>query len=308
MLNALALGALTAAIFLLALLIVSNLQNRKAYLERMEGARAMVKRTKKVKAKREEIFKEINTLSEIDPNKTETLWLTELEFYQNIGETICAPTEKSIKRVTTLVTKLLSPYLALLSELSNKQRTTDELTDVIDTAEQATESEREDFKSLEKRYKEKIAENEKLHKQIEELKKAPSSSTETNASALNTGGSDPNLMELLNQIMTDLSIQAEISPPKRMTELEEVRASYQAILVKLEQKLNAFDMVEDEFDQTEALIEQLRHEKVDYLKKYKRTMTLLFNTYKEYAGAFGLDAPQNPDIEIDAFEKFIEDS
>lgn len=316
MFNALALISLSAAFFLLILLVVSNMRDRKAYLQRMEGARAMVKRTKKVRARREEKFKEISTLSEIDENKTESLWLSELEFYQNIGETICAPTEKSIKKVTTLVTKLLKPYYELLDELATAEpveELSDELTDVIDSAEQATNTSSDEFQVLEKRYKEKIEENKKLQKQIDILKQSPHTTPEEKKAQPeptpdSSAAGDPNLMELLNQVMADLSHQAEMTPPTATDDIEELKVSYQAILLRLENKLNAFDAVEDEFDQTEALIEQLRYEKVDYLKKYKRSMHLLFNTYKEYAGAFGLDAPQNPDIEIDAFEKFIEDS
>lgn len=298
MLSTLTLITLSSTLFFILLLLFLSWRRRKSYLLCLEGAQAMVKKTKKLKTKRQEQFKEICALSDIDESKIDGLWISELEFYQHIGETLCAPSEKSIKKVTFQVTKLLTPYYELLSELA-KNSIPDELNNVIDSAESPP-----DLNSLEKKYKEKVSENEKLQKKLSNLKKSSGSGSN------NTDELDSlDFIELLNKIIIDLSEKAEMPlPTKNTADLEELKITYEATLLKLDEKINAFDSANDEFDQNEALIEQLRHEKVDYLKKYKRSMTLLFNTYKEYAGAFGLEAPENPDIEIDDFEKFIEDS
>ncbi len=287
--------SITIAAFLFIAIIILMFRKRQEYQFRMEGARAMVKRTKKLKAKREEQLKSISALSATAEAKIESLWLSEIEFYQNIGETICLPSENSIKKVTSYVTKLLNPYYELLDEA---------------TKNTGDSSNGEDFATLEKRYQEKIDENEKLQKQIDILKTTPDvSDEELGIEQKEPGIEIDELEKLIDLIFTDISKVADLNTYEiSFDDLKTLQANYQAIKIKLEEKLDKFDTAEDEFDQTQALIEQLRSEKVDYLKKYRRSMTLLFGTYKEYAGAFGLDAPQDPDIEIDAFEKFIEDS
>ena len=320
----------TAFFFMLLTLNILRL-NRKTYKTRMDGTRALVKRTKKLRAKREAQFRETSALAKMDETKIEALWLSELEFYQNISDTICVPDEKSIKKVTTYVTKLLTPYYELADEaaiqgyeIDDEQEETsieqEAAPQESSSSEQTASVNTEEFETLEMRYHEKIEENERLLKQIDTLKKqgkakAPSDESEP---AEDMEDSEDKSRESVDNTAIGEQLKPILESFEKISEVEhkEIAAHeidalihhFKAIKVKLEEKVEKFDFSNDDFDQTEAIIEQLRVEKVGYLKKYRRSMNLLFSTYKEYASAFGLESPKNPNIEIDEFEKFIDEN
>lgn len=293
--------AITTALFFLFTTLYVLRNNKKEYKCRLEGARALVKRTKKLRSKRESLFQESDALKSIEDTKFESLWLAELEFYQSIAETLCEPTESTIKKVTSHVTKLLTPYYEVMDDIS-RQIVELPSTTIEHTPEQPIDQ--NDFATLEKRYQQKIEENAKLQKQIDIFKKSPHTKDIKNIEP-----QDDSFIALINHLLSKISQLANIEHEEIKTfDIAQIEEKYQKIEIILSEKLNQPNVNDDESDQSEALIEQLRNEKVENLKKYKRAMLLLFNTYQEYASAFGLDAPQDQNLEIDEFEKFIEDN
>lgn len=291
MTNLLTTISITVALFFFFTTILLLFRNRADYKKKMEGTRELVNQTKKIRTERQQFFKESNALSSIEESKVDAIWLNEVIFYQNISEAICNGDEMQIKSLTEHVTKLIEPYCDIINDLTTIDMVEDE---DINPSEVTAEN----FAKLEQRYQQKIDENTKLQKQVDILKKSPYSASSEGDDDNQSASSD-----LLIKVIQDCAQLTETEVPDLdkadPSELETICATIKAKLI---------EKMKSATNQPESLLEQLRSEKITNFKKYKRAMALLFNTYKEYASAFGLESPQDPNIEIDEFEEFIENN
>lgn len=298
----------SSALFFFVLSLLLILKGKREYKIKLEGTRALLKKAQELKLLRQEKLKQINENNIFNETISEKVWLAELEFYQQLVETLCLPTENAINRLASDVNKLVLPYYNLVEELAKLAPQND-----IDTDEEHSEIDPTQMIG------DKATLAEKMNLLIQKLDEKNNDKANFKniadevANAFITKLSeekDEKLMffqQLIEKLLNDLTtlVEEEYASPENM-DLAQYQALSEATINKIAQSLKQQTSHEENTEQLQTIIEQLRNEKVQYLKKYKRAMTHLLDVYKKYAKQNDLMLPNNAEvIEIEEFEKHI---
>lgn len=275
------LGGASVFFFISTLVLMST--GRRKTKQRLEGIKGMIDKALEEKGPRIEQFNEIEAIATSSDKEVSADILIEVEtaFYEELSDVIYEPVSTNIKKVPKLVTQLVTPYFT-----------------IIDKASQMSGGNNEELEALEKRYQEKIEENEALNERLSEVK------SQGGEALSDEGGSDEAkalLIEMISALAEKTEQTIDIDNNASIDTLKEL---YQSLKAALDGKLAGQE--ETDAAQFEELIAQLRQEKVSSIKKYKRSMALLVKYYQEYANTNGLVAKVEPSMEIDEFEKVIE--
>ncbi len=281
--NNLALGLLGGATFFflittLVMIMINSSKNKK----RLEGLKTLVDKALEEKGPRIEQFNDVDILANSKDKKVNPDGLIEAEtkFYEALCDILYEPVVTNMKKIPKLVTKLVSPYFELIEHVGNDNS-----------------GNSEELEALERRYQEKIEENEQLTERLSELKSSTQTEEASEPESPKAGGE---ALEFVKEMLSGLASLTETPIEfNEETSLEELKALFQNIQAVLNDKVAEGD----DADQYGALITQLRQEKVDGLKKYKKAMVHLVKYFKEYATVNNIDVAVDESIEIEEFEK-----